>query len=140
MLALTVMKKIKLTSFSVLILLLFLLSPLVSIVHGFSQTSQTFELGQGVYSGIADFDLQVGDHVEGSFSVGNLGPYQRLFGSGTSYEVVDVWIIGPSGHPPNGNSILNVSATPSSRRPALSPPAVYPGCWQPRSSSRRRIL
>ena len=113
MLALTVMKKIKLTSFSVLILLLFLLSPLVSIVHGFSQTSQTFELGQGVYSGIADFDLQVGDHVEGSFSVGNLGPYQRLFGSGTSYEVVDVWIIGPSGHPPNGNSILNVSATPS---------------------------
>ena len=101
-----------LTSFSILILLL--ASPFFSIVHGFSQT---FELNQGVYSGVAGFDLQIGDHIEGSFSVGNLGPYQRLFGSGTSYEVVDVWIIDPNGHPPavgaDGHSILNFSATPS---------------------------
>ena len=66
-----------------------------------------------MYSGIASFDLLVGDHIVGSFSVGNLGPYQRLFRSGASYEVVDVWIIDPDGSPPYGNSIFNVSATPS---------------------------
>ena len=74
--------------------------------QGVKGVSQTFELGQGVYSGVADFDLQVGDRVEGSFSISNLGPYERLFGSGTSYEVVDVWFVDPS-----GQTILNYSAT-----------------------------
>ena len=104
------MKRTTFTSFSVLFFLIFMVSPLVSTVNGYSQT---FELNQGVYSGIANFDLQIGDHIEGYFSVSNLGPYQRLFGSGTSYEVVDVWIIDPNGHPPNGNSILSFNATPS---------------------------
>jgi len=75
--------------------------------------SKTFELNQGVYSGIVEFNLQAGDHIEGSISVANLGPYQRLFGSGTSYEVVDVWVIPPNEGPPNGNAILSLSATPS---------------------------
>ena len=93
-------------------------SNLTSIAHGFSQT---FELPQGVYAGIADFNMLVGDHIEGSFSVGNLGPYQTLSGNGTSYEVVVVWIIDPNEPPPvivpNGQlpsgTVLNFSATPS---------------------------
>jgi hypothetical protein len=82
-------------------------SPSPTVQNG-NRFSQTFELNQGVYSGIADFDLQVGDRVEGSFSVSNLGPYERMLSNGTSYEQVDVWCEDPNGH-----SIFNVSATPS---------------------------
>jgi hypothetical protein len=79
--------------------------PSTQVACGFSQT---FELGQGVYTGFKVLDLNVGDRVEGSFSVNNLGPYERLFSGGTSYEVVDVRVIDP-----NGQTILNFSATPS---------------------------
>jgi hypothetical protein len=80
--------------------------PTFQTAHGFSRT---IELNQGVYTGgIAVFNLLVGDHVEGSFQVSNLGPYERLFGNGASYEVVDVWV-----NDPNGHSILNFSSTPS---------------------------
>jgi hypothetical protein len=86
-----------------------------------SSFSYTFEVGQGVYVLIDEFNLLTGDHVEGNFSVSNLGPYQRLFTSGTSYKVVDVFLIspdnpppaiGPNGTLPNG-TISFFGATPS---------------------------
>jgi hypothetical protein len=89
-----------------------LLGLLIQTAYGFSQTS---ELNQGVYTlGIAVFNLQAGDQVEGSFSVSNLGPYPlgplalATGHSGTSYEVVEVWVEGP-----NRQIIFNYSATPS---------------------------
>jgi hypothetical protein len=100
------MKKIlKITLILALLFSITIGMPSIQVACGFSQT---FELGQGVYTGITAFNLQVGDHVEGSFSVSNLGPYERLFGSGTSYEVVDLWCKDP-----NGQTVLNFSATPS---------------------------
>jgi hypothetical protein len=104
------MKKIKAALCLTTLLCIVLLTSMISSVQG---VSQTYELNQGVYSGLIDFDLQVGDQVEGSFLVSNLGPYDCVFSSGTSYEVVDVWVIPPSGAPPNGNAILNFTATPN---------------------------
>jgi hypothetical protein len=80
-----------------------------TIVH---KVSQTFEIGQGVYAGITNFDLQIGDNIEGSFSVSMLGPYKGvLTGSDTCYEFVKVWIIPPNASPPWGNAILSFTVT-----------------------------
>jgi hypothetical protein len=81
------------------------------------KVTQTFEIGQGVYSGITDFDLQIGDHIEVYILVENLGPYPlgplavAIGGSGTSYEVVDIYIDDPNGHSLKGNT--SFSLTPS---------------------------
>jgi hypothetical protein len=81
------------------------------------KVTKTLEIGQGVYSGIADFDLQIGDHIEGSILVENLGPYPlgplavAIGGSGTSYEVVDIYIDDPNWHSLNGTT--SFSLTPS---------------------------
>jgi hypothetical protein len=74
------------------------------------KVSQTFELTQGATSGVAIFDLLIGDHIEGSVSVSNLGPYPlgplalAMHHSGTSYEVVDVSVSDPNWHSLNGNT------------------------------------
>lgn len=74
------------------------------------KVSQTFELTQGATSGVAIFDLLIGDHIEGSVSVSNLGPYPlgplaiAMHHSGTSYQVVDVSVNDPNWHSLNGNT------------------------------------
>src|SRR5512137_2872880 len=92
-------------SWLIIIILVYLLA-IMPCFQATSGGSQTYELVQGAYQGVTDFDLQVGDRVEGFFSISNLGPYERLFGNGMSYEVVDVWFIDPS-----GQTILNFSAS-----------------------------
>ena len=96
------------------------------------KVSQTFEIGQGVSSGIANFDLQIGDHIEGSISVENLGPYPlgplALGGSGTSYEVVDVYVNDPNWHSLNGKT--SFSLTPSNNSSIFSFTAQEQGLYR----------
>lgn len=96
--------------------------------------AQTFELTQGAYSGIAIFDLQIGDQIRGSVSVENLGPYPlgplalALGGSGTSYEVVDIYIDDPNWHSLNGNT--SFSLTPSNNSANFSFTAQEQGLYR----------
>lgn len=95
---------------------------------------QTFELNQGVYSEVAIFDLLVGDHIEGSVSVDNLGPYPlgpmalAMHHSGTSYEVIDVYVDDPNWRSLNGNTSL--SLTPSNNSANFSLTAHEQGLYR----------
>jgi hypothetical protein len=90
---------------TLLVCLVFGVLPNIQQAQGLTKT---IELTQGTYQGIAAFDLQVGDRVEGSFKVTNLGPYPSLFNEGLfSYEAVDVWIQNPS-----QQTILKFDANP----------------------------
>jgi len=79
-------------------------TPSIQVAHCFSQV---FQLVPEAYQGISSFELQVGDRVEGSFSLNNLGPYRDLLHNGklASYWI-DVWFSDPE-----GNVIMNFTHT-----------------------------
>jgi hypothetical protein len=102
------MKKAKAAIYSVILLCILLLCSTVPLG---SCVSQTYVLTEEAYSGLIGFNLNVGDQVNGSFSVSNLGPYINVFTNADYYNLVDVWVIPPNAAPPYGDAILNLNAT-----------------------------
>ena len=99
------MKKIlKLTLILATLFSITVVMPSIQVAHGFSQA---FQLVPEAYQGISSFELQVGDRVEGSFSLSNLGPYRDLLHNGqlASYWI-NVWFLDPE-----GNVIMNFTHT-----------------------------
>ncbi len=69
-------------------------------------TIMTFQLTPEAYQGVYTFEMQVGDRLEGSFTLSNLGPYRYLLnGQWVSYWI-NVWFSDPE-----GEVILNYTHT-----------------------------
>jgi hypothetical protein len=90
----------------ILTLLLFLIlgMPSLQVTNGYSQT---FQLTPETFSSRPLVELQVGDRIEGSFLISNLGPYRNMLNG----ESVYYWI-GVDFKNPNGQTILNYSNYP----------------------------
>jgi hypothetical protein len=93
----------------ILALLLFLIldMPSLQVTNGYSQT---FQLTPETFSSRPLVELQVGDRIEGSFLISNLGPYRNMLNG----ESVYYWI-GVDFKNPNGQTILNYTNYPEGR-------------------------
>jgi len=69
-------------------------------------TSQTFQLVPEAYQGQSLVELQVGDRIEGSFIINNLGPYRSFFDGKWVTIWVNVEILDPE-----GKVVLNYTRT-----------------------------
>ena len=81
------------------------------VVQNFQLTnasSKTFQLVPEAYQGISQIELQVGDRLEGSFTIRNLGPYRSLLSGDSVYYWINVDFQNP-----DGQTVLNYTNYPN---------------------------
>jgi hypothetical protein len=91
------MQRTALTSAIVLSSLVFLLMLEPLGIQAVNATAETFELVPEAGQGHPIVYLQVGDHVEGSFKLSNIGPYLNLLTNNMQKVRVNVAILDPEG-------------------------------------------
>jgi len=87
-----IVKKIALALTLASLLLLIVVVPSFQVANG---NSQTFQLTPEAYQGVMSVELQVGDRIEGSFTLSNLGPYHSIFEDRWVTYWINVWFEDP---------------------------------------------